>query len=80
MIHVGSRLHVSSYSDPILSAGDIHIYIRPSTVFGDGSHATTQMCLEMLELELQRGDRVVDIGTGTGILAIAAAKLGARDV
>ena len=53
MIHVGSRLHVSSYSDPILSAGDIHIYIRPSTVFGDGSHATTQMCLEMLELELQ---------------------------
>ncbi len=80
MIHIGSRLRISSYSHSVRSRDHIHIVIRPSTVFGDGSHATTHMCLELLECEINAGDTVLDVGTGTGILAIAAAKLGARRV
>ncbi len=80
MIHVGSRLRVSSYYDPVLSPDDIHILIRPSTAFCDGAHPTTQMCLEILEEEIRGGECVLDLGTGSGILAIAAAKLGARKV
>ncbi|MCI0483289.1 MAG: 50S ribosomal protein L11 methyltransferase [candidate division NC10 bacterium] len=80
MIQVGSRLRVSSYSGPAVSADDILILVRPSPAFGDGHHPTTQMCLEMVECEIRRGERVLDLGTGTGILAIAAAKLGAEKV
>lgn len=80
MIHVGSRFRVSSYHDPALSPHDLHILIRPSTAFGDGAHLTTQMCLEMLEQEITGGECVLDLGTGSAILAIAAAKLGARKV
>ncbi len=56
------------------------IYIYPRMAFGTGSHATTQICLKLLERYMMRGARVIDIGAGSAILSIGAAKLGARSV
>lgn len=80
MIRVGSRILVSSYTDPVVAPHDVHVLIHPSSAFGDGAHPTTQMCLAMLEDEITGGEAVLDLGTGSGILAIAAAKLGAGKV
>lgn len=59
---------------------DVVIELDPGMAFGTGSHASTHMCLELLEKTIKKGDRVLDIGTGSGILAIAALKLGAESV
>jgi len=59
------------------AAGRLTLRLTPGRAFGTGEHPTTQLCLAMLERGSRPGDRVLDAGTGSGILAIAAAKLGA---
>lgn len=60
--------------------GDRVIEIDPGMAFGSGTHETTGMCLELLEEAVHGGERVIDVGTGSGILAIGAALLGAKEV
>ncbi len=59
---------------------DIVIELDPGMAFGTGLHPTTRMCLQALEEHLEPGTKALDLGTGSGILAIAAAKLGAGSV
>jgi ribosomal protein L11 methyltransferase len=59
---------------------DIVVELDPGMAFGTGTHPSTRLCLLGLEEEIEPGDRVFDIGTGSGILAIAAAKLGAGQI
>jgi len=56
----------------------INLILDPGLAFGTGSHPTTQLCLRWLDQNVQPGDTVMDYGCGSGILAIAALKLGAR--
>ena len=58
--------------------GKIVLHIDPKMAFGTGHHETTRLCLVLLEEHLQRDATVLDFGTGTGVLAIAGIKLGAR--
>lgn len=60
--------------------GDVTIALDPGMAFGTGQHETTRMCLEALERAVQPGMAVLDAGCGSGILSLAAAKLGAREV
>ena len=78
---VGRRLVVTPpWEHPELAPDDIPLVIDPGMAFGTGSHPTTQLCLVALEDYVRPGARVADIGTGSGILAIAAAKMGASHV
>ena len=58
--------------------GPSHIVIPAGAAFGTGEHATTAMCLRLLERGMRSPDLVVDLGTGSGILALAARRLGAK--
>ncbi|MGE0160093.1 MAG: 50S ribosomal protein L11 methyltransferase [Gemmatimonadales bacterium] len=58
----------------------VEIVIDPGMAFGTAEHGTTRGCLRLLDRTLKPGDRVLDVGSGSGILAIAAALLGAADV
>jgi len=58
--------------------GKINIKIDPTLAFGSGHHATTFACLEAIEAHVQKGQRVLDVGCGSGILSLAARKLGAK--
>ena len=58
----------------------INVVLDPGLAFGTGTHPTTRLCLRWLAARIRGGESVIDFGCGSGILAIAAAKLGARDV
>ena len=59
---------------------EVVIELAPGAAFGTGTHATTSMCIKELETLVKPDDVVFDIGTGSGILSIISAKLGARDI
>ena len=78
---IGRRLLLKpSWAAYKATATDTVIEIDPGMAFGTGQHPTTAMCLRALEGRLRPGDAVLDLGTGSGILAVAAAKLGAGRV
>ncbi|MBQ4037613.1 MAG: 50S ribosomal protein L11 methyltransferase [Clostridia bacterium] len=77
---VGERLFIKPAWDEVpeeQTRGREIIEIDPAAAFGSGTHATTRLCLEAAETCLKPGDRVLDMGCGSGILGIGAAKLGA---
>ncbi len=78
---VGSLIVIKpTWEDYTASPDDIVIELDPGAAFGTGTHPTTAMCIRELELLVRGGMRVFDVGTGSGVLSIAAARLGAADV
>jgi len=80
-IKVGERIVIKpSWEEYAATPEDLVIELDPGMAFGTGTHHTTAMCCRALEQVVQPGDVVFDVGTGSGILAVAAAKLGAGKV
>jgi ribosomal protein L11 methyltransferase len=78
---VGERLVIiPSWETFELQEGDLPLHLDPGMAFGTGTHPTTSLCLRRLESVVTPGMRVLDVGTGSGILAIASARLGAAPV
>ena len=75
-MEIGSRLAVVP-SWQQYDTDRVKLILDPGLAFGTGGHETTSLCLEALDEQVRGGERVLDIGTGSGILAIAALKLGA---
>lgn len=79
--HIGKRLVIRpSWRAYEPKDGEVVLELDPGMAFGTGLHPTTRMCLEQVERRTRTGMRVLDVGTGSGILALAAAKLGAASV
>lgn len=77
-VRVGERLViVPAWEQPALAPGDVPILVDPGQAFGTGMHPSTQLCLAAIERYVGPGARVLDVGCGSGILSIAAVKLGA---
>lgn len=80
-VHVGRRIVVKpSWEDYRAVDGELVIELDPGMAFGCGTHPTTSLCLKLLEKYIRGGEKVYDVGTGSGILAVAAAALGAGRV
>lgn len=78
-LRVGRRLVIRPSWEPAsLLDGDLDVILDPKQAFGTGHHATTRMLLEWLEELIRGGETVLDVGAGSGILAMAALRLGAR--
>ena len=79
--HAGEHLVIKPTWEPYdPESDDLVIEIDPGMAFGSGTHETTGMCLSLLEKSIRGGEEVIDVGTGSGILAIGAALLGAGHV
>ena len=78
---VGERIVIQpSWEEYEPRAGEVVLRLDPGAAFGTGTHPTTAMCLRAMEKLVKPGMTVFDVGTGSGVLAIAAAKLGAKTV
>jgi ribosomal protein L11 methyltransferase len=81
VVRAGRLVVVPAWIDPpSIVPGDIHVDIDPGRVFGHGGHPTTRLVLEELDRRVAGGEHVLDVGCGSGVLGIAAAKLGAARV
>lgn len=77
-VQVSDRILVAPpWSEAAQSDGLLAVRINPGTGFGTGGHETTQLCLRQLEKRIRPGDRVLDVGSGSGVLSITAVLLGA---
>ena len=81
-IRVSERLTIKPTWEDYTPESDIEkiIELDPGMAFGTGTHPTTSLCLRTLETVIKGGEEVIDVGTGSGILAIGAIKLGAKSV
>lgn len=78
---IGKRIIIKpSWEDFKCNANDLIVELDPGMAFGTGTHETTIMCTEAIESYMKPGDKVYDVGCGSGILSIVAAKLGASKV
>lgn len=77
-LRIGRLVIRPSWEPVTLDPSDIEIVLDPKQAFGTGHHATTRMLLEWLQEEIHGGEVILDVGTGSAILAMAAVKLGAR--
>lgn len=77
--HTVGRITVAPPWVEVDAAGHL-VLIEPAMAFGTGEHETTRLCLSLLQRVIRPGDTVADLGSGSAVLAIAAAKLGARAV
>ncbi len=73
------KVAIKSVWDKTQYPGKIEIVIEPKMAFGTGHHETTQLCMSQLLKDIKKGDRVLDLGCGSAILSILAAKLGADE-
>ena len=73
----GRRLWVAPHHSHVHTQGAVIVRLDPGLAFGTGTHATTAMCLAWLDVHAREGQVVIDYGCGSGVLAVAAAKLGA---
>lgn len=79
--HIGQRLVIRpSWREYTPKEHEVVVTLDPGMAFGTGVHPTTHMCVEQVEQKVRPGMKVLDVGTGSGILALAAAKLGAAAV
>ena len=76
-MEIGERLLVIPQWEQADTKGRIPLILDPGLTFGTGSHATTRLCLQALDQRIHGGERVLDLGCGSGILSIAALRLGA---
>ena len=80
-VRAGRLVVVPAWLDPPpLGPDDLVVAIDPGRVFGHGAHPTTRLVLEALQRRITGGERVLDVGCGSGVLAVAAARLGAATV
>ena len=78
-MEIGERLLVVPEWEEAGDDGRVKLILNPGLTFGTGSHATTRLCLTALEKHICGGEKVLDLGCGSGILSIAALLLGAKD-